>query len=258
MVVHFSRTHSVVKTGSGSLLQLMDGLDIILPCCNPPGDWVSTLVRHYQEVLHIIPYIPLQLIVVNDGSTRNFGTTHIQELRIAIPGIIIISYPVNKGKGYAVREGIKHASFNYQVCTDLDFPFGTIAIRDVYERLLNGADVVAGERGHAYLELLPVKRRLITRIGRSINRVVLKLPVEDAQAGLKGFNTKGRLVLERTHIDGFLYDSEFIYKASRIQELRITSMTIICRPGVRFSSFRINLLIKEFRNYLKILRNEYK
>jgi glycosyltransferase involved in cell wall biosynthesis len=258
MSVHFSPTYSAVKAESESLLQLMDGLDLILPCCNPPGDWVSILIRNYQEVLHIIPYIPLQLIIVNDGSTRNFGAEHVKELRVAIPGIIIVSYPVNRGKGYAVREGIKRASFSYQICTDLDFPFGTTVIRDAWEQLLNGADIVAGERGIGYLELLPVKRRMITRIGRNINRFLLKLPVYDAQAGLKGFNTSGRSVLESTCIDGFLYDSEFIYKASRTYQLRIIPIRISCRPGIRFSSFRIMLLIKELRNYLKILSNDYK
>ena len=257
MSVHFSPASPPVIAGTGSLLQLIDGLDLILPCYNPPGDWVNNLIRHYQEVLHILPYITLQLIIVNDGSSRNFGAEHIQQLSVAIPGVIIVTYPVNRGKGHAVREGIKRASNNHQICTDLDFPFGTTVIREVYEQLLNGADIVVGERGSAYLELLPAKRRVLTRVGRVINRFVLKLPVDDAQAGLKGFNITGRHVLERTSVDGFLYDSEFIYKASRTYHLRIKPIIISCRPGIRFSSFRIKLLIKELRNYLKILKNEY-
>jgi len=258
MSVPFLPAAPPVGAESGSLLQLIDGLDLILPCYNPPGDWVNDLVRHYQEVLHILPYITLQLIIVNDGSIRNFGVEHIRQLKVAIPGVIIVSYPVNKGKGHAVREGIKRASNNHQICTDLDFPFGTIVIREAYEQLLNGADIVVGERGNAYLELLPANRRVLTRIGRTINRVVLKLPVYDAQAGLKGFNITGRFVLENTSVDGFLYDSEFIYKASRTFHLRIKPIIISCRPGIRFSSFRIKLLIKELRNFLKILKNEYK
>ena len=217
MSVHFLPASPPVRAASGSVLQLIDGLDLILPCYNPPGDWVNNLIRHYQEVLHTLPYITLQLILVNDGSTRNFGVEHINQLRVAIPGIIIVSYPVNRGKGYAVREGIKRASNNHQVCTDLDFPFGTTVIREAYEQLLNGADIVVGERGSTYLELLSAKRRVLTRLSRMINRVVLKLPVYDAQAGLKGFNITGRHILERTCVDGFLYDkvkaSQYLFSA---------------------------------------------
>ncbi|SFD47669.1 Glycosyltransferase involved in cell wall bisynthesis [Chitinophaga sp. CF118] len=255
MSVQFLSKHSADKAESGSLLQITTGFDLILPCCNPPEDWVNTLVKHYREVQQIVPLVPLQLIVVNDGSTINFNTQHILQLKASIPGIIIVSYPVNKGKGHAVREGIKRATFELQICTDLDFPFGTAAIKEAYDQLLAGADVVAGERGNAYLELLPAKRRIITRLSRTINRLVLRLPVCDAQAGLKGFNGMGRSVLERTSIDGFLYDSEFIYKASRNTALRINPITISCRPGVSFSSFRTKLLLKELRNYLKILTN---
>lgn len=251
MSMHFT-THSADTAGSVSLLHITTGLDLILPCCNPPENWVSTLITHYREVIQLMPSVPLQLILVNDGSVKNFGQQQILQLQQEIPGINIVSYPVNRGKGYAVREGLRRATFSLQVCTDLDFPFGTNAVKDAYEQLLNGADIVAGERGAAYLALLPAKRRIITRISRTINRFVLKLPVYDAQAGLKGFNSTGKAVLENTNVDGFLYDSEFIYKASRNEKIRITPVTINCRPGISFSSFRIKLLLKELRNYFKI------
>ncbi|HEY1202760.1 MAG TPA: hypothetical protein VGE79_17350, partial [Niastella sp.] len=78
--------------------------------------------------------------------------------------------------------------------------------------------------------------------------------INDAQAGLKGFNQAGRNVLLSTRIDGFLYDSEFIYKAGRHPRINMASLDITCRPGISFSSFRLRLLIRELRNYLRILR----
>lgn len=196
---------------------------------------------------------PVQLILVNDGSVKNFTRQHISWLEAAIPDIIIISYSRNRGKGYAVREGVKRSQHTFQVYTDLDFPFGVSAVKETYDRLLQGLDVVAGERGEAYLRELPRKRRVITRISRLLNRVVLDLKVEDAQAGLKGFNAYGKNILLNTRIDGFLYDSEFLYHAGKRPHLKIGAVAVSCRPGIQFSSFRVKLLMKEMLNYCRII-----
>ncbi|WP_343674728.1 glycosyltransferase family 2 protein [Chitinophaga sp.] len=237
------------------VLILTTGLDLILPCYNPPENWVGTLLQHYEEMQRILAPAPVQLILVNDGSTRNFEMEHIQHLQSAIPDIIIISYPKNRGKGHAVREGSKQGRFDYQVYTDLDFPFGVAIIKRVYEQLLKGTDVVAGVRGAAYLELLPVRRKVITQVSRYINHFLLRLKINDAQAGLKGFNRNGRRILLSTHIDGFLYDSEFIYKAGQDPVITMESLDITCRPGISFSSFRLKLLLQELQNYISILKN---
>lgn len=228
----------------------LKGLDIILPCCNPASGWVYDLVEHYLAVRQLLPAVQLQLILVNDGSTRNFGLEEVTFLQQQIPGIQIVSYEVNRGKGHAIREGLRRAIFDCQVCTDLDFPFGVEVLKTVFDALEQGADIVAGERGSSYLALLPVKRRIVTRISRAINRFVLRMPVYDAQAGIKGFNAQGRAVLERTQVDGFLYDSEFIFKAGR-KRLNIRAIPVHCRPGIRFSAFRMKLLWRELQNYYK-------
>jgi glycosyltransferase involved in cell wall biosynthesis len=234
---------------------ITSGFDLILPCYNPPEGWVNVLHQHFAELTALMGNVPIQLIVVNDGSAKNFGPAEIDSLHSAIPDIIIVNNEVNRGKGYAVRSGVKQARYDFQVCTDLDFPFGTAAIRDVYLQLMEGADIVAGQRGKRYLQLLPLKRKFATVISRLLNRFVLHLRVQDAQAGLKGFNYYGQQILLATEIDGFLYDSEFIYKASKLQELSISSVDIICRPDIRFSSFSTVLLYREVLNYISILKS---
>jgi glycosyltransferase involved in cell wall biosynthesis len=229
------------------------GLDLILPCWNPASNWVVALEQQYQEVKKVMGPVAVQLIVVNDGSTQHFTRAHIAQLEAAIPGVIVVSYTENRGKGYAVREGVKRGRHEFQVYTDLDFPFGVEAVKHAYEQLEAGVDVVAGERGTAYLDCLPRKRRIITRISRMMNRHVLRLKVADAQAGLKGFNKYGKEVLLTTTIDGFLYDSEFMYRAGKQTHLSIVPVTVNCRAGIRFSSFKMKLLFKEFRNYLRII-----
>jgi glycosyltransferase involved in cell wall biosynthesis len=234
---------------------MTSGFDLILPCYNPPEGWVKTLERHFTELVNIMENVPVQLIVVNDGSASNFGPAEITGLRKAIPDIIIVDNLVNRGKGYAVREGVRRGRYAFQIYTDLDFPFGTAVLKQVYLQLIEGADVVAGERGKPYLELLPMKRKVVTLISRVLNRHILSLKVGDAQAGLKGFNHHGQQILLDTRIDGFLYDSEFIYKVSKSSGINIRSVDITCRPEINFSSFGIRLLCRELLNYISILKS---
>ncbi|WP_298735970.1 glycosyltransferase [uncultured Chitinophaga sp.] len=234
------------------------GVDIILPCFNPPEGWENGLIKHYRILKQQLAPAPLQLILVNDGSSRQFGSAQIKRLETAIPSIVIVSYALNRGKGYAIREGVKRSRHRYQICTDLDFPFGTEAVMAAYVKLQCGADVVAGERGDAYLQALPSRRKMLTLLSRTMNRMVLRLHISDAQAGLKGFNARGRELMLSTRVPGFLYDSEFMYKASKDPGLQIQPLPISCRPGIGFSSFSVCLLTREFRNYLKILQRETK
>ncbi|RFS20913.1 glycosyltransferase [Chitinophaga silvatica] len=247
---------TVVYT-SGEIGQLTSGLDLILPCWNPSGSWVESLIGHYYEIIHLMKDTPVQLILVNDGSTRGFEQAKIEYLKSAIPDIQIVSYKQNRGKGYAVREGVKNSKYAFQVCTDLDFPFGVHAVKGVYERLLMGVDIVAGERGEAYLNKLPPKRKRITQISRFLNKMVLQLKVEDAQAGLKGFNVYGRNVMLETNINGFLYDSEFMYNAGKRSHLKIGAVSVACRSDIQFSTFRTKLLLKEMMNYCKLVWGAY-
>jgi glycosyltransferase involved in cell wall biosynthesis len=59
-----------------------------------------------------------EIIVVNDGSTDNTP-----DVLSACSGITVIDYKPNKGKGYALRQGFKHAvsmGFRYAITLDSD------------------------------------------------------------------------------------------------------------------------------------------
>ena len=56
-----------------------------------------------------------EIIVVNDGSTDETAT-----VLAAYPGVKVISYPANRGKTYAMAQGIAAASGDYLMFLDAD------------------------------------------------------------------------------------------------------------------------------------------
>ena len=87
-----------------------------LNCCViiPSYNNSSTL----RELIEKVGIYTSNIILVNDGSTDD-TLKSINNL----PDLILISYPVNKGKGYAIRQGFKKAlelGYEYAITIDSD------------------------------------------------------------------------------------------------------------------------------------------
>ncbi len=60
-----------------------------------------------------------EIIVVDDGSTDNTRQAS-EDFKMKIKNLKIISYPVNKGKGYAIRQGVLASTGDAVLLTDAD------------------------------------------------------------------------------------------------------------------------------------------
>lgn len=90
--------------------------------------------------------IGFEIIMVDDGSMDK--TCEIMEkLAARYPELEMITYPDNRGKGYAVRAGMLKAKGRFVFFTDADLPYGMGPILDGLAILgKNEADIVLGSR----------------------------------------------------------------------------------------------------------------
>lgn len=228
-------------------------IDLVLPCYNPPSGWEQKVIGHFTEVQRIFSSIEFHLLIVSDGAQRGYEPETIARLKEAIPDIQIIDYRKNRGKGYALREAVRHCSSPYIIYTDYDFPYTNNSLKNVIDALLDGADVIVATRDKSYQDNLPSFRKFLSKTSHLCNAWLLRLKILDTQGGMKGFSKKGQEIFLSTQINSFLFDTEFIYKASRQKEVRVQAVEAHIREGLAVSDMGFKVLRREALNFLSIL-----
>jgi len=224
-------------------------LSIVVPCFNPPDGWFEKLESSAFFLKSI--GVDFELILVNDGSTKQLPQSLQQKLD-AVCTSIFISYEQNMGKGFAVRKGVEASNGEVIIYTDVDFPYKSEHLSDVFEKVKNGSDVVIGVRSKSYYTTLPAMRVVISKLLRFLISFMMQIPTDDTQCGLKGFNKKGKEVFLTGNINRYLFDMEFVKLAAR-KKLKIETTVVHLREGVVMAQMPLSLLFKEALNFIRIL-----
>lgn len=162
-----------------------------------------------------------EVIVVNDGSTDTTAAV-VREVFAPAVGIEtrLIEYAPNRGKGAAVREGLRAATRPIALFSDADLSTPINEASKLLEPIeADEVDVAFGSR--ALDRRLIGNRQSLRReyAGRFFNvlvRASTGMPFWDTQCGFKAFRLDAcRPVLESAHTDGFGFDVELLFLAFR-------------------------------------------
>lgn len=194
----------------------METLSIVIPAYNEEKRLPTTLDR-------IVAYssrssLPIgEILVVDDGSRD--GTAALVEAREHESVVRLLRNPGNRGKGYAVRNGMLTAQGDWILSTDADLS----APIEELEKLIGGARrenavVAIGSRA-LNRTLVKVHQPAMREIsGRAFNlamRLITGLPFRDTQCGFKLFRQDAaRDIFSRQIEDGFSFDVEDLSIAS--------------------------------------------
>ncbi|MDX1348998.1 MAG: glycosyltransferase [Putridiphycobacter sp.] len=224
---------------------------IVLPCFNPSDGWAENVVNTTLKIENNLA-ITANLVIVIDGSEKHTDASHIAVIKEAIPSATIIAYANNKGKGFALRTGVKAVKHFPIIYTDIDFPYTEKSFEAVYKELNNGYDTVLGKRDTSYYKNTPWVRKIISKTLRAVLKYFLKLPTDDSQCGIKGFNQNGAKVFLETEINRFLFDLEFVKLISK-RGLSCKTVPVELKPNIVFSKVNFRILAKESVNFVKVL-----
>lgn len=195
----------------------MIDISIIVPAYNEEGN-IGKLIQKINE----IDYLIYEIIIVNDGSTDNT----LKEAQAYNCKIIDIKN--NKGKGYAMREGIKYSKGKYIVFIGGDGQDDPNEIKHLYEKAKLGYELVIGSR-------FIVSNQNTNRFS---NKAVL--PVNE-------FGNKFITYLINIFFEKKITDSQAEFKLFLSSKLKLLNLT-----SDRFE-IETELLIRSFRNNFKII-----
>jgi glycosyltransferase involved in cell wall biosynthesis len=193
-------------------------LSFLIPAYNESARLGATLDQ-VLAYLHTQPYRS-EVLVVDDGSTDT--TVAVAEAYFAShKGQVatrVLSYAPNRGKGYAVRQGLLAARGAVAIFSDADLSTPIEEIPTVLTPILRGdCDVVFGSRALQGSVIGQHQSWMREASGRFFNRMVrlaTGLPYADTQCGFKAFRLDVcRPVVEGARLDRFGFDVELLFLA---------------------------------------------
>lgn len=155
------------------------------------------------------------IIAVNDGS-KDLTEEKIAQAAAQSTHIQYISYSTNKGKGGAIREGVRHANGDFIAFLDSDLELPPIMLKDFIEELKRTkAHVAIGSKLHKASKLkYPLIRRIMSFGYYIMLKLMFKLKIKDTQTGIKVFRQEViKPICENLITTGFAFDIEILATA---------------------------------------------
>lgn len=202
-------------------------LSVVIPVFNEAGRIVPTLETVFAYMQRHHP--DYEVLLVDDGSTD--GTVALVQQRFEQRSQLrILSYAVNRGKGYAVRFGSVRASGDLVLMTDADLSTPIEELEKMLPVLGQGYDLVIGSRALPQSDIRqrqPFYRESGGKLFNLLVRLIVLPDLHDTQCGFKLFRRDALLpVMNRQHIDGFAFDVEMIALALRCG-LKVTEVPVV-------------------------------
>ena len=182
------------------------------------------------------------IVVVNDGSTDN--TANVLGTFSENKNITVVSYPKNKGKGYALRVGLQKArelGFDYAVTVDSDgqhFPEDIPLLLEAAENANESRILVVGSR-NLKAEGMPEKNTFANNFSNFWFKVQTLRKLPDTQTGFRLYSLHS---LPNLKILTRRYETELellVFSAWRNVKIIPTQVRVYYPPqGERVSHFR--------------------
>jgi len=231
-------------------------LSVIVPCFNEESRFGEGF-NHYFNYLKKQKY-PWELILVNDGS-KDRTLDLIKQYAKASKNIKIVTYSKNRGKGYAICQGIKAARGQHILFSDLDHSVSIDTVESLFPYFEKGFEVVIGSRRVKGAKILIHQSWLRETLGRGFTflvRIFINWNIQDATCGFKAFTKEAsRKIFNSVLIYDWAFDAEVLYLAKKYH-LKIAQAPVVWRD-VRGTKVSLKKdILRSLLGLLKIRLND--
>lgn len=218
---------------------------VIIPAYEPRREFIDYVaeIRHYAK----------EVVVVDDGSGDGYSEIF---MRVSeLPDVRVISYAENRGKGYALKRGIKY-------CTETHTPDTTVVTADcdgqhAVKDILRVCDAAFGRKEALVLGVrdfsghdVPWRSRFGNRLSTGLFRLLFGKRISDTQTGLRAFSVRYGSELCRVKGNRFDYESSALIYTIRKKApiIEVPIRTVYDEDEGRHSSH-----FKTVRDSLKVI-----
>lgn len=196
-------------------------LSVIIPAYKEEKN-IGLTIKNVAEELKKLSFAS-EVIIVIDGSPDKTEAIATEAAKF-YPFVKVRSYTPNRGKGYALTYGVRRAQGELVTLFDAGGDYHPDHI-ERYVKLLEAfdADMVVGSKLHPASNInYPLKRRIMSRIYRTVNRLLFNIDVKDTQTGLKLAKAKVLdEILPRVVVKQYAFDLELLVLAKKLGYRRI-------------------------------------
>ncbi len=229
---------------------------IIIPSLDPK--------ESFFELLKELQSLKQPIIIINDGSSKESDYIFDKAREFIVNDKLdkIISYPVNKGKGFALKNGFKYVLENIPqaigvVTIDCDGQHKLKDIKKVINLLQQNPEaIILGARDFD-LDEIPIKSKLGNKITKCVLSYFLNIKLKDTQTGLRGISIKHISEMQNIKYNRFEFETEVLIRFHQhIKEVDIeTVYDSITNHSTHFNPIKDSLSIYYviFRQFFKYI-----
>lgn len=191
--------------------------------------FLSIIIPLYNEVTRLKNLIKVydffesnninyEIILVNDGSndkTLSYLKKFPKKYKYQL-----VSYKVNMGKGYAIKEGMLAANGKFRLFTDIDLST-PIEEFNKFIPYLNKYDLIIGSRktkGSTLKKRQPLIRESLGKVFTLVSQTILNLETSDFTCGFKCFSQKAAIeIFNKQTVNRWGFDSEILFLAKKLR-----------------------------------------
>lgn len=188
---------------------------VIVPTYREAGRIADTVAALRAALSGVDAAGGAEIVVVDDGSGD--GTA---DAARAAGADVVVELSINRGKGEAVRSGMRACSGDVVAFTDADLAYAPNQLVTLLEEVERGADMAVGDRRHPdslAVTTAPRLRRAGSALVGAVGELLRLSRGRDTQCGLKAFSRPATdAVLEASVMDRFSFDIEALFVVDRL------------------------------------------
>jgi len=188
----------------------------VIPAFNEEHRLPATLARLNEYFEHRRDWLPVEIIVVDDGSTDRTAAVALEMVPAREISIRVETLGENRGKGAAVRRGLQSSRGRHVLITDADL---ASPIEELGRLEAASADIAVGSRGlrrELIVRRQPLPRDVLGRCFNTFLRLLGLSRLRDTQCGFKLLEGDlARQLARQLRLDGFAFDVELLARAEK-------------------------------------------